>query len=328
MTRRRRGADLPGTRRVVIADATPQPLAIIAGLPAAASQAALRALEAEFPLWKIVTEDFPKSFEKTYQFDPPLLNLLRSTCSFAAAQPVLPIPRPAQVMLFYVDAPNSQRLLDAFGYSVLASRLKADDWHWPQGRHWRIDINVTVDILLNAARQMRQGPLEELRLRLEQPTKDDPLFLPPRNFKHRVEGNLVARFNRLLHMGEFAEVAFDDLATQRFDYDNLEGFFKNMPGTSANFRVDARGLVFATSSRGQDGNRWAEDITGLPIGGFRNMLEGLYRFGTALRGGFQYDVQWSGKRPLQDEKFYDAESGQDVRITDSHANIFANDNVR
>lgn len=328
MTRRRRGADLPGTRRVMIGDATPQPLAIVAGLPARANEAAVRALEAEFPLWKIVTERFPDTYEKTYQFDPPLLGLLRSVCSFGAAQPERRPPRPAQIMLFYVNAPNSERLLDAFGYSVLPARLESEEWHWPQGRHWRINSDVTNELLVGAARAMRQGPLEELRLRLEQPATDDALLLPPRNFKHRAEGNLVPRFDRLLRTSDFAEVAFDDLDRQHFDFDNLEEFFKRVPGTNAHFRVDARGLVFARSQRGQDGAAWAQNIEALPVHGFRNMLEGLYRFGTALRGGFQHDIQWPGGHALNDEPFFDAETSREKRITDSHANIFANDNVR
>ena len=328
MTRRRRGADLPGTRRVVIADTTPQPMAIIAGLPAPANQAAVRALQAEFPLWKIVTERFPDSYEKTYNFESPVLDLLRAVCSFASAQPERPVPRPAQIMLFYVEAPDSARLLDAFGYSVLPSRLDCEDWHWPQGRHWRIDSNVIEDVLIRAARNMRQEPLEGLRLRLEQPAKDEPLLLPPRNFKPRGQENLVPRFNELLRTANFEGIAFDDLEVKAFDHRNLGAFFRRVPDNYASFRVDARGLVFATSPRGQDGAKWAEDVLALPLSEFRNMMEGLYRFGTSLRSGFQHDVQWANNYLLSNETFYDAETGTEKKISGDHANIFANDNVR
>lgn len=328
MPRKARRQDQPGRRRRAIADATPQPLAVIAGLPRRTHQAARIELERQFPRWRIISEPYPDTFEKIYTFEPPILATLRGVAAFAAENQEAEVPRPARLVLFYVDTRQRERLLDAVGYAALPVPLVRKDWHWPQGRHWRIDIDATIDALVSALRSTEEAPLSDLRLRLERVEKDEPLLLPPRNFRVGRQDNLVPRFDRLIREGGFQAERFDDIRSQDFEFDDLFRFFRRVPGKSARFRVDARGLVFAISPRGQHGPLRAGEIGGMSLQRLRFMLEGMYRFGTPLRRGFQHDVQWPGARDLQEESFFCSDRGAEMPISGDHVDIYPNDRVR
>jgi hypothetical protein len=315
-------------RRRVIADTTPEQLAVVVGLPRPAHNAAKIAIEEAFPRWRVISEPFPEGRERIYSFDEPVERTLRRVCDFASEQAELPIPRPARLVLLYVAAPGEDRLFEGFGYAALPVRIDDPGWHWPHGKHWSADTAVTHRLLLDALAATANAPLHDLRLRLERAEPCDALLLPPRNFEVVDEGSLQPRFDRLLREGGFMAAVFDDLASRHFAFNELKDFFKHVPANSGVFRLDKRGLIFASAPRGQHGAMRVQDVEAIDeLRQYRLLLEGLYRFGTPLRSGFQHDVQRQNAS-LVKEKFYCAARHETIEISASHANIFANDVVR
>jgi hypothetical protein len=315
-------------RRRVISDATPEQLVVIAGLPRPAHNAAKIAVEEAYPRWRVICEAFPEGHERIYLHDEPVERTLKKVCEFASSQLDLPVPRPGRLVLLYVAAPGADRLLQGFGYAALPMRIDDAAWHWPHGKHWSSDATRTHALLRDAVAATEEGFLHELRLRLERADSNDALLLPPRNFEVANEGSLEQRFDRLLTEGDFVAADFDDLASRHFAFHELKDFFKRVPANHGVFRLDRRGLIFATAPRGQHGAMRAQDLEGVAgMAEYRLLLEGLYRFGTPLRSGFQHDVQWQNASLVR-EAFYCAKSRREVHVTGSHANIFANDVVR
>lgn len=313
--------------RRAIGNSTPQPLAIVAGLPTPAHNAAALALRAEFPVWEVIATPFPKQIGQTYADNGAILDLLRKVCAFAEAEADKQPPRPGRIVLFYVQAGGFEQVLNAFGFSVLAVPLDAPDWHWPHGKHWRADIDVVTHLLTDGVRSAETDGLLGLKARLEKAATDEALLLPSRNFMVNAANSLYQRFE-VLHRTNMLHVEdFSDLKIQSFTYENMKRFFALTKGLRSNFRVDHRGLVFATSPRGQHGYPRVQNISCTQaLSDFRRLLEGIFRFGTPLRNGFQHDVQWPEDRQLKGVSFIDVATP--VSISGTHANIYANDIVR
>jgi hypothetical protein len=313
--------------RRAIGNSTPQPLAILAGLPSPTHTAAVVALQAAFPTWKVIATAFPKPIGRAYADRGAILDLLREVCAFAEAETDKQPPRPGRLVLFYVQEAGFEQLLDAFGFSVVAVPLNAQDWHWPHGKHWRSDIDVVLKLLMDGVQSAGTNGLLEIKERLETPATDEALLLPPRNFMVDGQTSLFARFEALHRANALSDADFAELTIETFTAQNLKTFFVRTHGVRGDFRVDHRGLVFATSPRGQHGYPRVQNISGTKaLGDFRPLLEGIFRFGTPLRVGFQHDVQWPNDRELKGVSFLDVDTP--VVISSTHANVYANDVVK
>jgi hypothetical protein len=280
--------------------------------------------------WRVVARPFTDRDHGIYSNESSIAELVRETCIFAeerARQLEPSIPEPSQIVLAYVVAPDSHRLLDAFGHSVWPIPLEPTGWTWPAGKHWRNDVETVVGLLRQAITQAESEEVKTARLRLEARRTDDAVLLPGRNF-HIGEDRLERHFIEWRNGTRTLDAIADGVSTEVFPFERLARFYSHVGGRNKRYAVDARGLVFPTSNNGQHGQTWQipKDAK-LPIDELRRLLEGLYRFGTPLPPGFQHDVQWEGDRELVAEQFDCARAGT-VKISGTHANVYPNDVVR
>ncbi|TPK85448.1 hypothetical protein [Mesorhizobium sp. B2-4-17] len=255
------------------------------------------------------------------------MNLVRKVSSFAEENGGLVPPRPGQLVLLFVRDGGFEVLLDTFGLSTFAVPLDVADWHWPKGKHWRSDPDAVGELVRATLNDFERGRLLDFRLRMERQSSDDPLLLPARNFRMPDSTSLFPRLRGAHAEGALLDLDVADITIDTFTGTDLPTFFRKTGEVRKEFCVDRRGLVFATSRRGQHGPARvinSGELTGLAD--FRQLLEGCYRFGTPLREGFQHDVQWRKDRNLENEVFMNIDN--EVAVTGSHANIFANDRVR
>lgn len=306
------------------------PLLVVAGLPERVITAAIKTVEREREPWRVIARTFPEADAEIYARENSILELLRETCVFAEVQrskTEKPIPAPSRIVLAYVAAPGSARLISAFGHSVYPVQLNVQDWHWPRGKHWRHQIELVVGQLKHAITLAESPAIHDLKLRLEARRKDDVLLLPGRNF-HINGGRLQQRFREMLLGNLMLEEVERDIETRRFPFEALSDFYARVGGQNKSFAVDARGLVFAISERAFHGNTWTiEPTVNYSENDLRLILEGLYRFGMAIPSGFQHDVQWEGQRNLNQEIFDCSKDGV-KDISGTHANVYGNDVVR
>jgi len=314
--------------RVSAGPLSPQDLAVIVGLPRIAAKAAAAHVETLSTRWRAVAEPFNKDRGRLYEDKRGLFEFMQTACAFIRDLGQTTPPRPARLIVFYVEDASDQALFDAFGFSALFVKLELEDWHWPNGKHWSSVFPVVREVVEAAVARTEAEPLHGLRLRLERSAADEALLLPPRNFQQADRSDLTGRFAALSRTGTLHEDTFADLAAEVFDYQTLPRFFAKVKDISNTFRVDHRDLVFARSFSGQHGYvRLAEIPDQGSVDMFRTPLESAFRFGTPLRDGFQHDVQWRGRAKLANEPFFDAAKNKQVPISGSHANIYASDHV-
>ncbi|ACE92256.1 hypothetical protein RHECIAT_CH0003308 [Rhizobium etli CIAT 652] len=313
--------------RKTISDTTPQPLAIIAGLPKPNNEAVAKEVAAKFPTWKVIATPFPRDPKAPYSDDGAILDFVRAVCSFAEQQSEKTPPRPGQLVLLYIEDDAAHRMLDVFGFSTFAVPLKKSDWDWPAGRHWRSHFHVVTDLVLDALSMVVANEGEELKIRLERADPNDILLLPPRNFHVSDGERLFERFDRHHRASTVLDIEDEDIASEEFTVERLPTFFKKTGEVRRNFRIDDRGLVYATSRKGQHGPaRMLNISTEKSLLAFRPLLESIFRFGTPLRDGFQHDAQWEDDKHLVNVDFVDID--EPIKLSQSHANIYGNDRVR
>ena len=313
--------------RKTISESTPQPLAIIAGLPAPNHNAVAKEITARFTKWKVISTPFPRGPASPYGDAGAILELAKEVCRFAENESEKTPPRPGRLVLFYTMDAAFARLLDVFGFSALAIPIQCENWHWPQGRHWRSDPDVVIPMITSAINRLESEDGNSLKIRLERTDSDDVLLLPPRNFHMSNGTTLFSRFDACHKAGTICDMIDHDISSEVFTIERLPTFFKNTGEVSKSFRIDQRGLVFAISRRGQHGPARMMNVSSIEaLSDFRPLLESLYRFGTPLRSGFQHDVQWEDDRHLASVEFADID--QPIKLSQSHANIYANDRVR
>ncbi|PZO40744.1 MAG: hypothetical protein DCE92_02000 [Alphaproteobacteria bacterium] len=318
----------PNKARVAAGPLSPQDLAIIAGLPRTAAAAGAAHVEALSTRWRAIGEPFNNPPGRIYADRRGLFDFMQNACAFIRDLGQTTPPRPARLVVFYVDDPSAQALFDAFGYSALFIRLDSKTWHWPRGKPWTSDIRAVRDVLTEAVDRTGAEALKALRLRLEAAATDEALLLPPRNFEQPDRSDLTARFSDLSHNETLHIEDFANLTTEVFDYDSLPKFFGKVRDISKPFRVDRRGLVFARSLSGQHGFVRLATMPGAGAATlFREPLESAFRFGTPLLDGFQHDVQWRGKARLAKQSFFDIATRTRIPISGSHANVYASDRV-
>src|SRR3546814_16220605 len=101
---------------------------------------------------------------------------------------------PGLLAVAYVAQDWADALWRVFGHAVWPRPLVHPDWTYPNGRHWRHDIEVVNALLRRAVATMVVSPARDMQLRLEARRGDDPLLLPGRNFHLAGGERLVGRF--------------------------------------------------------------------------------------------------------------------------------------
>lgn len=309
----------------------PTPLLVLAGLPqATALPAAATITNDPQSRWRAVAVPFPKRDEAIYLEPPSILELGRLACEFAIDGAVDPdgVPTPSRIALAYVAGEGFERLLDVFGHAVLPLPLSHPDWTWPNGRHWRHEIE-SVNLLLSRAQLKAEAEeAEALRLRLEARRSDDVLLLPGRNFHLGPEHRLSERFSAFMSGALDAAGVEEGIRIERFAFERLSPYYKRVGGRGKRFAIDSRDIVFAKSHVGQHGAH--HNVTAgqhIDASVLRRVLEARYRFGTPLEPeGFQHDAQREKGQVLDNEMFDCVIKGA-FPVSDDHANVFPSDVV-
>lgn len=309
----------------------PSPLLVIAGLPKVTAEPAAATINNDRDTrWRAVAAAFPNQDAGFYGEAKAIVELGRLACEFAMAGKWDDerVPTPSRIAVAYVDVAGFERLWDVFGHAVLPMPLSHPDWDWPKGRHWRHDIEIVNLMVRRAIAQAEADSAEALRLRLEAHRSDDALLLPGRNFHLNAEDRLVERFRGF--MNGYLDVPDIEagVRVERFAYERLSNFYKQMGGSRKKFAIDARGIVFAKANHGQDGGVH-EIPTDAPIDAalLQRALESRYRFGTPLvPDGFQHDAQREKNVPFNGDLFDCVTKGQ-VPFSGDHVNVFPSDVV-
>lgn len=306
------------------------PLLVLAGLPDATAKAAANTINNDGATpWRATAVAFPER-EPVYEIDS-VADLAAQALAYAIERDlqVDEFVDPTRIVLAYVDDDWTDPLWEGFGCAVWPVRMAHPNWEWPDGRHWRFDIETVMAVVRQAIATAEAEAATGARLRLEAHRRDDPLLLPSRNFELADDAILQDRYIDLLRNGVApADIAAldDEVKRRKFPFERLRKFYSRMGGQNLSFAFDQRGLVFAKANVGQDGGHHDipvdEDLTAERL---RRELEGRFRFGTPLRpAGFQHDVQKEFDAPLVRERMHHVDRGA-VDVSGDHANVFASD---
>jgi hypothetical protein len=305
-------------------------LLVLSGLPEATAEAAASTVEKHHSKWRAVASSFSRHDNAIYACDNAITDLMGRACAFAmATRPTEERPpNPNRIVLAYVAADGSSRVLDAFGCSVWPEPMVHPDWRWPKGKHWRWEIETVNLLVQRLVSQLDDEQVQGIWRRIEARKSDEILLLPGRNFQLVDGRSLHSRFAEFMREELALEGVEEGINVERFAYERLPEFYKRHGGRGKKFAVDARNRVFAKSNVGQDGGHHdLPDDKEIEQALLRRELEGRFRFGTPLQpAGFQHDVQREGAL-LKDEPFFCVSQGV-VLVSSDHANVFPNDVVK
>lgn len=328
MPKRKKGEEL--SRSEKRGPPGPTPLIVIAGLPASTAEPIAATINNDGrSRWRAVAIAFSNRDGGIY--DPKtILELGRLACQFANARKRDSdgIPTPSRIVIAYVEEHGFEQLWDVFGHAVWPIALRHPDWNWPNGRHWRHEIETVTQLVHHALKTVEGGQPEDLRLRLEAHRAEDVLLLPPRNFHIDPNQRLVERFRAFMSGTiELSDIE-QDVHVERFSYERLAEFYKRVGGRGKRFAVDSRNIVFAKGHNGQDGGQHdiqagIEESAAL----LQRTLESRFRFGTPLSPpGFQHDAQLEGGGHFTREPFDCVTKGR-IEMDGDHVNVFPSDVV-
>ena len=234
-------------------------------------------------------------------------------------------PAPSGILLLYVPGKNADRMLASFSFFSFPIALTALA-HFEEGRQQRHDRNA-VRAAIAAALSPGSAPVEQfarVKARIESPSDNEPLLLPPANFHVAADQPLAAHFRLLAANQADFDRTWLELDLGEYDKRRLPHL---RPGVTRRAYRDARHLVFlCADGLALDGrNRTA--AMDAEVDALAHVLRGAYRFGAALPRGFHHDTQLEEDKNLGGITFACAERGP-VHVGDTYANIYPNDRVR
>jgi hypothetical protein len=316
-----------GTRRRVVQARGPQHMYVIAGLPIATTRRAVEWLSERLP--DVLVQGVPSSSTDGALYPDGLVDtLVRSVGEFAIRRrtngPERPAT-PASITLLYVPAPDQERLLTAFDFSLLSGALitlLSRDEKFRQRRHVPEAVEQALAEATGAAGELKQSLYTVVR-RLSYQSDNESLLLPPRNFKVG-EGNLVPTF-RSFRLGERPwNDRLHELGPTGLTHEDI----KRIPEKKTRHAfVDSRGMAFLIAHQaaydGPPRELESEDSSVAIL----SVLRTLYRFGGALAPGMHHDAQRSDGSALGGANFQCDRDGK-VSTEGGYANVYPNDFVR
>ncbi|WLE00664.1 hypothetical protein PX860_25485 (plasmid) [Agrobacterium leguminum] len=173
---------------------------LIAGLPSVTAKPAAATINNDGQSrWRAIANAFTNRDERIYEAQS-IFELGKAACRFAVAggRDEDGVLTPSRIAVAYVEAEGVDRLWDVFGHAVWPIPLRHPDWSWPNGRHWRHEIETAVQVLRHALSNSETDTAEDVRLRLEAHRSDDVLLLPGRNFHLGQQARLIDRFRAFM----------------------------------------------------------------------------------------------------------------------------------
>jgi hypothetical protein len=302
-------------------------MTLVAGLPPATHNRAITALKQRFPEWEIrglaaTPKDGGLLYPKAAREE-----LARQATDFVvqrrARVPNPPTPR--SIILLFVPAPDSEKLLEMFDFAVMPQPLVTLNLWDERGAQLRQTWSA-VEEALNAS-LAASGParmaLNLVTERLNRQADNEGLLLPPRTFTTN-EGFLADEFvafrsgvrpweDRLTHLGP-AELTHQDIA--RIPEEKTRRSF-----------VDARRIAYLIAhpsayhaeprTKGED----ADLVTLL------NQLRTLYRFGAGLPPGLHHDAIYRDGSAFKRTPFQCSQAGH-REVSAAYVNIYPDDFLR
>ena len=232
--------------------------------------------------------------------------------------------RPRRIALFYVPAPDDQRLLDAFDFFVFPIAmhdLAGFDHYGHQVRHNADACQAAIKTAFDAYNTRLLGLVQA---RIESRKSSEPLLLPPLNFQlpQSPLRNVFCELTRGTRAWQNAIP--DDIVARRFDKAMLPNFLDHHEHQM--IFQDARDVVFPCARASE--LHGAQDIDRTaPVQELCNLLRSTYRFGVSLPQGFHHDAQFEGGRAFNKTPFTCSRNGA-ITVDGTHANIYLNDYVR
>ena len=190
-----------------------------------------------------------------------------------------------------------------------------------QGRHGAAACEQALDEGMQVYRQELVGFLQRA---IESTKSSEPLLLPPANF-HLADQRLTQVFCELTRGARAWRNSLPGgIAAKMYNRDDLPEFLEHQERQMVH--CDARGVVFPCARRTE--LHGAQEIDpDAEISILREMLRGMYRFGTSLSQGFHHDAQFKDGRHFDQTRFDCSRQGE-LLVTASHVNIYPNDFVR
>ncbi|MCY4585473.1 MAG: hypothetical protein OXB98_05485 [Bryobacterales bacterium] len=229
--------------------------------------------------------------------------------------------RPQHLLLAYVPASDEEYLLSEFEFFAFPVRLNRMAGYDASGRQYRHDLDHAKRYVVSSLEKASRQFLTSFKRRLASVSDQEPLFLPPGNFRISKTERMSDIFRTLQQTDSWSN-PIDCVRKVKVTSDDL---CKSVP-TGANKFVlsDFRSLLFP----------YGRMFHGRPPKLSENssheerkhFMRSWFRFGVPLLGGFHHDVQFAG-RPLKGVQFECSRKGC-LKLSCSHANVYPNDYVR
>ena len=299
------------------------PLLVLAGLPHSNSaQVAQSVSSAIAP--KPRTIHLPSTGKNNQLYTPEVITgFIRSVTEYAQRQLKGGAKRPSspsQIILAYVPSPDVEKLLiqfDFYVFPVCLDELGEYDEHGKQKRHNTEDAKKYIIQKLIAA----QSDFAQVKRRLSSPPMNEPLLLPPQNF--RLADKVIAEV--FLEMRKSKREWTDTINEVQSHQVTNDDFPKHVAkGARKRILVDNRNLYFPIDPSGHGLTRQLEDASSSVDR--VALMRSSFRFGVLLTAGIHHDAQFL-KAQLDNEIFECSINGN-ITVSGTHANVYPDDFVR
>ncbi|MEZ0018695.1 hypothetical protein [Sinorhizobium fredii] len=299
------------------------PLFVVCGLPPATAVHAELAISKAFSnVCKVIAPPSPTSDYRIYNKNY-IEEVINQMTGFASRrrQSEDESPTPAGIIVFFVnsgDAEDFISLLDFAVFPVALPHLANWDEKGQMRRHSDTD---TVAAITLAVETVKRSSEHFNRIKLRRP--NDAIMLPPSNYFVRRNALMSELFLEMRQGQRSIDNRFPELVAIEYTAEKLP----KLKDRRARFFKDAREIVFVQPHESAfHGGAWDTEPNS-EMDKKLLVLKELYRFGGALPQGFQHDAQYEDGEHLKDVDF-DCSICGSIKVSDDHADIYANDYVR
>ncbi len=299
------------------------PLVLLAGLPHPICRRVAKSVETSPSLNARVIHQASSSHRKQLYGKATVEALIKAVGDHVSRQlSSHPAPqRPRHLLLAYVPASDEECLLSEFEFFAFPVRLKRMADYDAFGRQYRHDLDYAKRYVVSSLETASRQFLESFKRRLSSISDIEPLFLPPRNFRVSKSERMSDIFRTLQQNDSWS----DPIKCVQKVKVTSNDLCKSVP-TGANKFVlsDFRRLLFP-HDRKFHGHppKLSENSSHEER---KHFMRSWFRFGVPLVGGFHHDVQFARRR-LGGAQFECSCKGR-LKLSCSHANVYANDYVR